>query len=66
MFSINRIIAKPAKGIYKDKNIEVQFGESSVDTFVKINGKILDGVQYVGVKCRVGEFTTLVIEKTKK
>jgi hypothetical protein len=62
---INRIIAKPTRGIYKDKQIEVEFGINSENTFVKVDGKILEGIQFVGVKCRVGEFTKLVIEKIK-
>ncbi len=63
MSKINRIIARPATGIYKDKLIEVEFGRDFSDTFVKVDGEILKNVQFVGVKCRVGQFTTLVIEK---
>lgn len=64
--AINRIISKPATGIYKDKEIEVEFGKSYEDTFVKVDGKIIKGVQFVGIKCRVGEMTKLVIEKIKQ
>lgn len=60
---INRIIGSPARGKFKDKQIEVQFGESSEDTHVKVNGKELKMVQFVGVKCRAGELTKIVIEK---
>lgn len=58
-------MAKPATGIYKDQQIEVEFGKSSEDTCVKVNGEIMEGVQFVGVKCRVGEMTKLTIEKVK-
>ncbi len=63
MSKINRIIAKPATGIFKDKEIEVDFGNNSDDTIVKVNGKLLKNVQFVGIKCRKGEQTKLVIEK---
>ena len=63
MVKINRIISKPATGIFKDKDIEVEFGKDSSNTYVRINGKILNNVQFVGVKCRAGELPKLVIEK---
>ncbi len=61
--SINRIMARPATGIYKDQDIEVEFGNNSEDTIVRADGKMIDGVQFVGVKCRVGQKTVLTIEK---
>jgi len=63
MPKINRIIAKPARGVWKDKNIEVEFGNSYENTVIKVNGKKLKNVIFVGIKCRVGGLTTLVIEK---
>jgi hypothetical protein len=57
---INRIIAKPATGIYRDKQVEIVTEGGFTHVFV--NGKELKNIQYVGFKHRVGELPTIVIE----
>lgn len=60
--SKERIIAYPTKGKFSGKQIEVEFGESAETTNVYVNGQLLKGVQFVGVKCRTGQLTKIVIE----
>ena len=61
----NIIIAKGVSGIYKDKEIEVEIGENSQTTFIKVNGKKINSIFGVHIHMRTGEQTTLVLEKYK-
>ena len=65
---INRISAKVIKGIYKDKEIEIEIGKSSDDTKVWLDGKLLPPdalIQSIHIAMRVGKMTTVTIEKFK-
>ena len=59
----NLIIAKGVRGIYKDKDIEVEIGESSEKCRIKVNGKEVEDIFGVHIHMRVGKLTKIIIEK---
>ena len=65
---INRIIARGVTGIYKDKNIEIDIGNTAAETKVFVNGKFIPPealIQSIHIAIRVGKLTTVTIEKFK-
>lgn len=51
--------AKGITGIYSDKSIEIEIGQTAKDCKVKINGKKLSNVHSAHIHMRAGEFTKL-------
>ena len=62
---MNRIIARGVSGMYKDKDIKVEIGETAEKSSVKVNGKDVSGIFGVHIHIRIGKPTTLVLEKYK-
>ena len=62
---MNRITCMGVKGIYKDQEIEIELGPTHQETNVFINGKPVDFVQSIHISAKVGEVTTIQIEKIK-
>jgi len=62
---VNRITAKCVKGIYKDKEVEIQIGNTHKDTIVKINGKQIPLIQSIHIKMKFNCQTVITIEKLK-
>lgn len=62
----NRITATGIKGIYKDQPIEIEIGETSAETNVKVNGKKLKNVIGAHIHMRAGETTKLILETYKR
>jgi len=59
----NIIKARVQTGKYKDSNFEIEIGKTSDDTIIKCNGKPMDDVFGAHIHMRVGQVTTLVLEK---
>lgn len=59
----NIIKAIVQTGKYKDSNFEIEIGRTSDDTIIKCNGKLMNDVFGAHIHMRVGEVTTLIIEK---
>ena len=59
----NIIKAIVQTGKYKDSNFEIEIGRTSENTFIKCNGKLMNNVFGAHIHMRVGEVTTLIIEK---
>jgi len=62
---INRINAIVRKGIYKDKEIEIDIGQTGHTSSVKINGKQLNNVLGAHIHIRAGEITKVCLELFK-
>ncbi len=63
-YSPNRITARCVAGIYKDKDMEIEIGNTIEDTKVKVNGKPIQA-QNIWIKIRSGHRTTVTIDKFK-
>ena len=62
----NKITGMCYQGIYKDKEIEIEFGDHANNTIVKIGGKQIDSIQEINVGVSVGEPVILKIVKFKE
>ncbi len=60
--TMNGVTATGITGRFKGDQIEVIFGKSYQDTIIKVNGKKIDLVQAVYLKCVVGQVTKMTLE----
>lgn len=60
---MNRITARGVKGIYRDKNIEIEIGEHSEDCKILVNGKEVQGIFGVHIHMRAGRRTEIIMER---
>ena len=58
----NRVTAKVIKGRYKGQRIDIELGPTSVETRVKVDGKLIKGVEAIYIKAKVGEITKTTLE----
>jgi len=62
----NTVLARPVKGIYKDKLIEIQIGETGCKSKILINGKdVSERCLGVYIKIKPGELTRVFLEFMK-
>jgi hypothetical protein len=61
----NTVRATGITGIYKDAEIEIDIGQHSHDTQIRINGKKVQNCTGVWIKMRSGEPTRLFLEFVK-
>lgn len=59
----NIVTCYGATGIFKDKEVEIGIVPSSLDCYVKVNGKEIKGVESAHIHMRMGQQTKIVLIK---